>query len=94
MEMKFKNESSIEIIPSEEYKRGTIRGRILTDRESKYMQELEIAKGYMKTGDVIKRLGLWVIKAWPNILTKCEEKDMKSKTAKIKILKRNDLYKR
>lgn len=47
--IQLKNKSSIEIIPSEEYKRGTIRGRILTDRESKYMQELEIAKVLIST---------------------------------------------
>jgi len=51
------NLNEFEIISSKKSIRS-IRGRRLTDKESKYMQELEIAKGYMKTGDVIKRLGL------------------------------------
>lgn len=51
------NLNEFEIISSKKSIRS-IRGRRLTDKESKYMQESEIAKGYMKTGDVIKRLGL------------------------------------
>lgn len=43
MEMKFKNGNSIESVPYKKTKRS-VRGRRLTDKESKYMQELEIAK--------------------------------------------------
>ncbi len=54
MEMKFKNGNSIESVP---YKKSirSIRGRRLTDKESKYMQELEIAKEEMRIDEIIRR---------------------------------------
>lgn len=54
MEMKFKNGNSIESVPYKKTKRS-VRERRLTDKESKYMQELEIAKEEMRIDEIIRR---------------------------------------
>lgn len=54
MEMKFKNGNSIESMPYKKTKRS-VRGRRLNDKESKYMQELEIAKEEMRIDEIIRR---------------------------------------
>ena len=57
MKMKFKNGSSIESIPCDETKRS-IRGRILIDKESKVMQELEIIMVEKRIDDFMEYLEL------------------------------------
>lgn len=53
--IEFENGSNIEIISSNEFKRK-IRGRKLTDRESKYMYELEILKSEKRCDKCLKKL--------------------------------------
>lgn len=53
----FENDSAIKDIPSKESNRS-IRGRRMTDKESKRMQELEITMAEIITDKFIRRLGL------------------------------------
>ena len=54
----FKNGSYIKIIPSKEYKHGYIRGKRLTDEESRQIIFRENINAEQIVNNVIKELGL------------------------------------
>lgn len=57
VKISFENANVIVAIPSKECKRS-IRGRRLSDKESKRIQELEITMSEIITDEIIKRLWL------------------------------------